>query len=91
MIIGYDDTDDDFNTLKATGGNKTHTQTVDELAKHNHSYSKRTNADAFGPYELTGQNGGGNIATEYVSNTGTSKPMDIMNPYYVANIWIRTA
>lgn len=91
MIIGYDESDSDFNTLKSTGGSKTHTQTVEELAQHNHAYSKRNDANAFGPYELVGQNGGGNIATEYVSNTGSSKPMDIMNPHYVANIWHRVA
>ena len=84
LSIGYNSDDNDFNTLGKTGGSKTHTQTVEELAKHNHSYSKRRDADAFGPYELTGQNGGGNIATEYVSNAGNSKPMDIMNPYIVS-------
>lgn len=102
MVIGLDDADDDFNTLKATGGNKTHVQTVDELAKHNHGNMGDSNPNSRAA-EATASGGGGptaflavtNAASflqgEYIRDTGTSKPMDIMNPYYVANIWRRTA
>ena len=102
MIIGYDDADSDFNTLKATGGSKTHVQTVDELAKHNHGNMSDNNPNSR-VAEATASGGGGpsaflsitNAASfiqgEYISKTGASSPMDIMNPYYVANIWHRVA
>lgn len=102
MIIGYDESDSDFNTLKATGGSKTHVQTVDELAKHNHGNMADNNPNSR-VAEATSSGSGGpsaflaitNAATfitgEHIRDTGTSKPMDIMNPYYVANIWVRTA
>ena len=91
MIIGFDDTDDDFNTLGKTGGSKTHTQTVEELAAHNHglpAYTYRGGGNQM-------QSGSGTWYSsnpkDYTDNTGNSQPMDIMNPHYVANIWHRVA
>lgn len=90
MIIGFDDTDDDFNTLGKVGGSKTHTQTIEELAKHTHGgvldFRK-------GSVSLSGSssaiNGLGGNTTDFY--TGEGKPMDIMNPHYVAYIWHRVA
>ena len=96
MIIGLDDTDSDFNTLKATGGSKTHTQTVDEIATHTHLVTNLNpvNYDT----STTGWDGDGKAAAKLTgkkffgtTSVGKNKPMDIMNPYYVANIWRRTA
>lgn len=87
MIIGFDESDSDFNTLKNTGGNKTHTQTVNEMAKHTHILSKggAVGGDGSGlAYSgTTASNSAG------VKEAGGGKPMDIMNPYFVANIWHR--
>lgn len=89
MIIGYDESDGDFNTLTATGGSKTHTQTVAELARHYHVQSpggRLTNAvQQVGAAIVTTTDNGN---TGY---TGESQPMDILNPYYVANLWHRIA
>lgn len=91
MIIGFDDTDDDFNTLGKVGGSKTHTQTVEELAAHKHglpAYTYRGGGNQM-------QSGSGtwyaSNPKDYTDNTGDSQPMDIMNPHYVANIWHRVA
>lgn len=89
MIIGYDESDDDFNTLTATGGSKTHTQTVEELAKHRHQQTlggdiTNTSQEA-GPVVVSFEN------TSQTGYAGEGKPMDIMNPYYVANLWHRIA
>ena len=89
MIIGYDENDDDFSTLKATGGSKTHTQTINEMPRHRH---KNDNGDYgatdgfYGVATNTPQGSGGAVYTLY---EGNGQPMDIMNPYYVANIWLR--
>ena len=36
-IVGVDENDTDFNTVSKTGGEKTHTLTVDEMPAHNHN------------------------------------------------------
>lgn len=91
LIFGYDEGDDDFSTLKKTGGSKTHTQTIDEMPRHNHEVRYNTtspgsNMDA--TVLLANQ-----TSTEKlpVSDVGNGQAMDIMNPYYVANIWRRVA
>lgn len=92
MIIGYNEEDEDFNTLANTGGSKTHVMTVEELAPHVHKnqYSNYyTNIPASGSQEYS--NVENTLKNENTSSTGEGQPIDIMNPYYVANIWLRTA
>lgn len=85
--IGMNSNDNDFNMLGATGGNKTHTQTVAELAKHKHVQSPG------GSLTNTAQEPGEGVIvttdTGYTGYVGESKPMDIMNPYIVFNYCIK--
>ena len=86
--IGYDASDTDFNTIGSTGGNKTHTQTVEELAEHNHEQftggGQLTTTDS-----APGDCVVGRTNTTTTSKTGESKPMDIMNPYIVMPYYIK--
>lgn len=84
LSIGYNSDDDDFNALGKTGGSKTHTQTVEELAAHKHglpAYTYRGGGNQI-------QSGSGiwyaSNPKDYTDNTGDSQPMDIMNPYIVS-------
>lgn len=86
--IGYDASDTDFNTIGGTGGNKTHTQTVEELAEHNHEQftggGQLTTTDS-----APGDCVVGRTNTTTTSKTGESKPMDIMNLYIVMPYYIK--
>lgn len=92
MIIGYNESDSDFNTLKSTGGSKTHTITINEMPAHTHNIkygNYQTNVGTSGPQIYS--NVENDIKTRATTSTGTGTAMNIMNPYYVANIWLRTA
>lgn len=77
-------------SVNATGGEKTHTLTVDEMPRHGHNwvqwfkgYSDGLSGNAWG---LTGAEG-----TVGVSETGGSQAHNNMPPYIVAFCWRRTA
>ncbi len=62
FIVGYSDTDSDYGTIGATGGEKLHTLTIDEMPSHNHGGT------------LTSSNAGAHTHTLiYTYGSGTSR------------------
>lgn len=87
--LDEDDSDEYFDEIGKTGGEKKHTQTVDEMASHTHNstlnyegqgsnqWSYRSNKDYLGGPAATTSAGGG-------------QPMNITQPYEVVGyMWIR--
>lgn len=91
LIIGFDEDDEDFNSLGKTGGSKTHTQTIDEMPKHTHGgvLDFRKGGNCSVSDSSSAVNGLGGATRDF--NTGGGQPMNIMNPYHVANAWHRIA
>lgn len=96
VCLGLDENDDDFKTIGKTGGSKTHTQTVDEMAKHSHKIG--TDGNAVVKADLSGwQNlGSGSVTVgkstgwDGTESAGNGKAMNIMNPYEIVGyMWIR--
>lgn len=87
--VGVDSSDTDFNLIGKTGGEKTHTLTVQEMPSHAHYVDKRQGRAPTGPYELIGQDGGGTIEQYRTSFAGNNQPHNILQPYEVVSYWRR--
>ena len=78
-------------TLGATGGEATHTLTVDEMPSHSHGLLTNASGNTTGwgynrSWISTVETSG-----DVIENTGGSKAHNNMPPYLVVNIWKRTA
>ena len=92
VLVGIDSTDTDFNTIGKTGGEKTHTLTLQEMPKHTHDLAKYW-ATAEGGNAAMGSNATGKSATNSngIGNTGNSQPHNNLQPYQVVAYWKRIA
>lgn len=92
-LVGVDENDTDFNTSSKTGGEKTHTLTIDEMPSHSHTvrYLKQTAGNDFqfcggtGAWQTTGK------VNSNIESTGGNQPHNNMQPYYTCYIFVRTA
>jgi microcystin-dependent protein len=91
-IVGVDEGDNDFGLPSLTGGEKTHTLTVQELPSHNHNILKPRWTTQAGANAVFGSNGEG-LGSQYDDrgNQGGDQAHNNLQPYYTAYIWRRTA
>lgn len=88
--VGVDTSDTNFNTVEKTGGEKTHTLTVNENAKHDHLLNLKSVQVASGSgswvaqYAETGQN------ISSMQSAG-GQAHNNLQPYITCYMWKRTA
>jgi hypothetical protein len=92
VLIGVDANDADFANVGATGGNKTHTLTANEVPVHNHTVANvlaGPTATAFAPGGTYGSSTG--LQTKTSSNAGGGNAHNNLQPYITVYMWRRTA
>ncbi len=96
VLVGYDASQTEFDTVEETGGENTHTLTEAELASHRHPVKPSDDPveDYLGGstanYGLA-LNGDDGSYTTVVGAAGSGDPHNNLQPYIVVHIWKRTA
>lgn len=90
-LVGVDPEDEDFAEAELTGGEKTHTLTVEEMPSHSHGGIKRVSSETSGDQQEginTGRYYGNN---SWVSNTGGGQAHNNLQPYITCYMFKRIA
>jgi microcystin-dependent protein len=94
-IVGLNSEDTDFETIGKTGGEKTHTLTVDEIPSHNHNATVAGKTAWGGQSSLAFESGGagfapsGGVAGITISKSGGDKEHNNLQPYMTLNYIIK--
>lgn len=98
-LVCVDTTQEEFNTVEKTGGEKEHLLNVNEMPSHNHKY-----LDSVTPNNATGMSTSNNTGNQYIlsevniydrnrtgEDTGGDQPHNNLQPYITCYMWKRTA
>lgn len=95
VTVGKDNNDLNFDNLGETGGEKTHTLTIDEMPKHKHNSKARINwynTAAYGLLvnQVNSSNASVDRETTYTDEVGGDNSHNNMPPYLITNYIIKS-
>ena len=92
VLVGINESDSDFNIVNKTGGEKTHTLTVDEIPSHSHGQNVSTGSGP-GIRRDYQSDGTGAAYTQGINtqNAGGGQAHNNLQPYVTVYMWRRTA
>lgn len=93
-LVCVDTSQSEFNSVKKTGGEKTHTLSVDEMPRHSHTIPGWLGSAqwAAGYIWLRAAAGEGNTqGANDTADTGGGQPHNNLQPFITCYVWIRTA
>ena len=90
-IVGVDSSDTDFDTVRETGGAKTHTLTIAELPSHTHQTTLRGNGEDEDTNFPSASDNSDPSRTMTSGATGGGGAHNNLQPYITAYMWRRTA
>ena len=94
VLVGYDTSQTEFDTIGKTGGEKTHTLSTNEIPSHSHSYQsgRWLSAEKPGGGDIyNSQSEASYIFSRTTGATGGGGAHNNLQPYIVVNFWRRTA
>ena len=92
--VGVDTSQDEFNTVEKTGGEKTHKLTVNEMPSHSHSYSLYTyigSGTMWGTLNDGTSGDKNNNTNTTTGSAGGGQAHNNLQPYITCYMWKRTA
>lgn len=89
VLVGKDTSQTEFDTLEETGGEKTHTLTVEEMPSHRHTVNYSSSPGT--SVGVTAMGTKLSDSSAIVQATGGGQAHNNLQPYVVVSMWKRTA